>query len=332
MDRHDFSYDLWKGPRRDTFGISLLLHIIAVGILFKLATSTHISIHPPDTSHAVTLVAPLLLPPTAHIHAPVRNIREPRIAQVPLPMTERRAAVPAPAIPRAIATSAPAAITISPAPILPTHKPEPATERINSASASSPKTPEPQSMVKTGGFGNPNGVRPQAGPKSTVTLAAVGSFDMPTGPGSSSGKGGGGKGSVASAGFGSAIGSSSGSQRPGGGIAEAGFSEVAVSGKRPAASHATSEPRQTPVEILYKPHPAYTQEARALRIEGEVQLEVMFMANGNLRIEHTVAGLGHGLDQMAMQAAQQIRFRPATQDGQPCDSRATVHIVFQLAD
>jgi TonB family protein len=86
------------------------------------------------------------------------------------------------------------------------------------------------------------------------------------------------------------------------------------------------------VEILYKPHPGYTQEARALRIEGEVQLEVMFMANGNLRIEHTVAGLGHGLDQMAMQAAQQIRFRPATQDGQPCDSRATVHIVFQLAD
>jgi TonB family protein len=87
----------------------------------------------------------------------------------------------------------------------------------------------------------------------------------------------------------------------------------------------------TPVEIVYKPKPAYTPKARSLRIEGEVLLDVVFLANGSLRVVHVASGLGHGLDETAMQAAQHIRFRPATQDGQACDSNATVHIVFQLA-
>jgi len=44
-----------------------------------------------------------------------------------------------------------------------------------------------------------------------------------------------------------------------------------------------------------------------------------------------VRGLGHGLDEAAVRAAQQIRFKPARRDGQPVDFPAVVHIVFQLA-
>jgi periplasmic protein TonB len=44
-----------------------------------------------------------------------------------------------------------------------------------------------------------------------------------------------------------------------------------------------------------------------------------------------IRGLGHGLDENAQRAAEQIRFKPAMQEGQPADSTATVHIVFQLA-
>jgi len=44
-----------------------------------------------------------------------------------------------------------------------------------------------------------------------------------------------------------------------------------------------------------------------------------------------VQGLGYGLDDSAQAAARQIRFRPAQQDGQPVDSTAIVHIVFELA-
>ena len=44
-----------------------------------------------------------------------------------------------------------------------------------------------------------------------------------------------------------------------------------------------------------------------------------------------VRGLGHGLDENAISAAQSIRFRPAQRGGAPVDTTAIVHIIFQLA-
>ena len=52
---------------------------------------------------------------------------------------------------------------------------------------------------------------------------------------------------------------------------------------------------------------------------------------GNLRVLKIVHGLGHGLDDAAVHAAEQIRFKPALQDGQPSDSTVVLHIIFQLA-
>ena len=86
-----------------------------------------------------------------------------------------------------------------------------------------------------------------------------------------------------------------------------------------------------PVQIKEKPQPQYTQEARNLKIEGEVHLKVVFQADGRVHVLQVVHGLGHGLDEAAMAAAQKIRFKPAQRDGRPCDMTATVHIMFQLA-
>jgi TonB family protein len=86
-----------------------------------------------------------------------------------------------------------------------------------------------------------------------------------------------------------------------------------------------------PAEIISKPTPLYTQEAKSLRIEGEVQLEVVLEASGGLRVLRVVRGLGHGLDDNAVKAAQQIHFKPAMRNGQPADSTVVLHIVFQLA-
>jgi TonB family protein len=90
-------------------------------------------------------------------------------------------------------------------------------------------------------------------------------------------------------------------------------------------------PPQTPVEILFKPKPDYTDEARKLKIEGEALVKILFTAGGEVRVLEVIKGLGHGLDESATRAAQQIRFKPALRDGQPVDSTATVHILFQLA-
>jgi TonB family protein len=92
-----------------------------------------------------------------------------------------------------------------------------------------------------------------------------------------------------------------------------------------------SVPQRTSVEITYKPNPIYTDEARALKLEGEVLLEVLFQANGQLHVDRVVRGLGHGLDEAAMSAATRMRFKPATDHGQPVDSTAIVHVLFQLA-
>jgi TonB family protein len=94
---------------------------------------------------------------------------------------------------------------------------------------------------------------------------------------------------------------------------------------------APSPPRITPVEVLFKPTPVYTDEARKLRIEGDVLLDVEFLSSGGVRIRGVLRGLGYGLDEAAMRAAEQIRFKPAQDSGRSVDSRVTVNIVFRLA-
>jgi len=104
------------------------------------------------------------------------------------------------------------------------------------------------------------------------------------------------------------------------------------------ASTAAATSRKAPdaaissaAEILSKPRPAYTEEARRLQIQGEVLLEVLFAAAGEVRVLRTIRGLGHGLDENAIAAARAIQFRPAHRGDTAVDSNAVVHIVFQLA-
>ena len=89
--------------------------------------------------------------------------------------------------------------------------------------------------------------------------------------------------------------------------------------------------RYKPVEILQKPRPAYSQEARRLQLEGEVNLDAVFSSSGKVRVTRVLHGLGHGLDENAIQAANAIQFRPATVNGTPIDVAALVKITFQLA-
>ncbi len=98
--------------------------------------------------------------------------------------------------------------------------------------------------------------------------------------------------------------------------------------RQPAAKR---QPAAEPVEILFKPRPDYTEEARRARLEGDVVLEVLFTSSGGLRVLRVVRGLGHGLDQNAIDAAGKIRFRPAAEDGRAVDTVAMVRISFQIA-
>jgi TonB family protein len=193
--------------------------------------------------------------------------------------------------------------------------------------------------VQTGGFGDPNGLKPSENSKPGAKLVAsvAGSFDMPAGPGYGNGSGGakGIKGTVASADFGNGIatpGHGDGRSSGRGSVQTSGFGAQEVAQVTPRVQrNVDTGPPTTSVEITYKPNPVYTDEARNLKLEGEVLLEVMFGANGQLHVNRVVRGLGHGLDEAAINAANKMRFKPAMRMGTPMDSTAIVHVVFQMA-
>ena len=110
-----------------------------------------------------------------------------------------------------------------------------------------------------------------------------------------------------------------------------GFSDQTVAAEAPKKKPANEGPADTAVTILDKPKPEYTVEGRSMRLEGDVTLDVVFLANGHLQVNRVVSGLGHGLDESASKAAQQIKFKPALREGQPVDFPARVRIEFRLA-
>ncbi len=191
--------------------------------------------------------------------------------------------------------------------------------------------------VQTGGFGDPNGVPANANaPHSRLAVAGVGSFDLPSGPGTGNGTGGarGKQGTIASAGFGNGVatGQGGGGRGYGGGHVETtSFGNAMPVAEAPSRPKAEDKAPTTPVAVTSKPTPVYTEQARKERVQGEVLLQVVFTASGQVQVLRVVRGLGYGLDESAIQAAQRVRFVPAQRNGQPVDSTATLHVVFQLS-
>jgi TonB family protein len=160
----------------------------------------------------------------------------------------------------------------------------------------------PLNKVQTGGFGDPNGIAGKGNPNRGANINQAGSPSLPGGLGHGNGTGGaqGLRGTLAS----------DGSARGSG-----------------AAGSATAG-----VAILYKPNPPYSPEGRALKLQGDVVLEVVFLASGKMQVTRVVSGLGHGLDEEAIRSAERIRFTPAMRDGHPVDFPARLRIEFRLVD
>jgi TonB family protein len=204
---------------------------------------------------------------------------------------------------------------------------------ISLGSSAIPTLKKPREEVQTGGFGDPDGVHANGKTDKNPNIAQVGSYDLPTGEGQGNGTGGakGAKGVVTSTGFGNGVAIGTGGTGSRGTVQQGAFADehTVMAGPRIRQTAAVSNSK--PVEILFKPKPEYTDEARSKKIEGEVLLQVVFAASGEVRVERVVQGLGYGLDSAAETAAREIRFRPAQQEGQPVDSNAIVHITFALA-
>jgi len=327
-------------PRRRKF---FLISFLAQTIIFAILIKTGVLNPPAQVKKAlgeyVTLVAPS--PSTYTAPKPVvapppviaRTNVPPPIAP-PAPVVQAPKAPPPQVVEKPRPVETPKVASSIPATQLP-KAPEKkiTTGMFSTGSSAKPNSSLPVAKVQTGGFGDPSGVVPSPKGDDKSKLAQVGSFDLPTGSGTGNGIGGnrGAVAVVASAGFGNGIATSTPSKGPGGGVHAGGFGDMAASAA-PAAAH-QAQPAQgklTPAEILSKPNPVYTEEARRLKIEGEVLLKVNFTVSGKVEVLGVVRGLGHGLDEAAVRAAEGMRFKPALRDGKPVDSMATVHVLFQL--
>jgi len=186
-----------------------------------------------------------------------------------------------------------------------------------------------------GAVPNPNATRP-------ATIAAIGNpYGGNQGPavaphgvvgstgignGTRSGSNAGVVGRVASAGIPGATGTANTGSY--GHVASAG---IPAATQAVVARPVVQQPTTTSPELISKPAAQYTSEARQLHVQGDVVLRVTFLASGQVVVQGVVHGLGHGLDEEARRVAQQIRFRPATRNGQPVDMTTNITITFQLA-
>jgi TonB family protein len=200
---------------------------------------------------------------------------------------------------------------------------------MSSGSAALATVTAPVEKVQTGGFGDPNGIPGKGDPNKAANVNRLGSPALPGGPGYGNGTGGdkGARGTVASTGFGNGTANPPPSKK--GTLQNTGFVNQAAGD--PPKKKASTEGLTTAVTILDKPRPEYTAEGRSLRLEGDVVLDMVFLADGAVQVNKVISGLGHGLDEAAIRAAQLIKFKPAKRDGQPVDFPARVRIEFRLA-
>jgi TonB family protein len=285
-------------------------------------------------------VAPLHFKPaprTTSVKVPTALWAPPRLAPPPQLTTTASRPLPEPTKADFNSPPAPGPSFVSPVSSAPpTRKVDTVRTDVFAGSSAKPTVNLPIRKVETGGFGSPDGLPGEAAEGHPGNVAKLGSFDLPQGPGNGNGLGGaqGARGTVASAGFGNGYATSPGAvgqETNRRAVKTTEFDDVRLVVPASKTQPTAQEPPLEPMEILVKPNPSYSEEARRMKIQGEVVIGVVFEATGKVRVVRVLQGLGHGLDEAALRAAEQIRFRPARRGNQPVDFPATLRIIFQLA-
>jgi TonB family protein len=97
----------------------------------------------------------------------------------------------------------------------------------------------------------------------------------------------------------------------------------------PAAAQRIGAGTSAPVP-LYRIEPEYSEMARQAKYQGTVLLSVVVDTSGHAVNISVLRPLGMGLDQQAMAAVSQWRFKPGMKDGKPVPVYANVEVNFRL--
>lgn len=82
--------------------------------------------------------------------------------------------------------------------------------------------------------------------------------------------------------------------------------------------------------LLHKVEPDYSEEARKAKFQGTVLLSVEIDESGRVRGVRVTRPVGLGLEEKAIAAVRQWRFKPALKDGKPVATPASVEVNFRL--
>jgi TonB family protein len=85
-----------------------------------------------------------------------------------------------------------------------------------------------------------------------------------------------------------------------------------------------------PPVVIFSVPPQFTDAARKRKMSGNVQVYCWVDENGNPSHVRAVRGLGMGLDEKAVEAVQQYKFKPAMQNGKPVKVDLYIDVNFQI--
>jgi TonB family protein len=348
------SFGLLPEPegRWGSFGVSMLTNVSIMALLVLLTAAVHKVEKQKYIEHMVFTEQqpppppPKVVIPKVKVFAPP----QPQLVKLDPPKIVMPKIQPPPDIPKPVKLDVPDQPKLPPAPPKAvTPPPQPKVGLFASAKPTEVANNKEAPSAHTGGFGDPIGAKPN--PNSTSSqLVAVGAFNQA--PGANAGAGAARKGAVSGTSFGAGVANGVAGGKDMGKVASAGFANGVVGGTgKPGGTGTvatagfsnnvgsaptqvaikTTEPAFVPPVVISEPHPEYTAEAAQLKIQGEVTLQVRFLASGQVEVLRVVNGLGHGLDEQAKRVAEQIRFKPAIKDGHPVDHTTLIHVTFQLA-
>ena len=83
-------------------------------------------------------------------------------------------------------------------------------------------------------------------------------------------------------------------------------------------------------ELIYKVDPEFSEEARKAKFMGIVLVNLIVDQNGSPQNVHVLRGVGMGLDEKAVEAVKQYRFKPAREGGKPVAVELNVEVNFQI--
>src|SRR5690349_21753735 len=83
-------------------------------------------------------------------------------------------------------------------------------------------------------------------------------------------------------------------------------------------------------QILKKPEPSYTREARRHLTKGLVVLRLILAGDGTVKHIEVITGLRDGLTEKAIEAAEKIKFNPAQKDGKTVSVWVEVEYGFDV--